>query len=68
MSISHRKLLESFLASKTRISKAAASALSDVELARRVVAACGRGVVSKDVAVAIAMRKLELECEAKRGG
>ena len=63
-----RKLIEALLVKKTRVSKAGAAALSDVQLATQVLAACGRRTVSKDVAVAIAKAKLELECKTKRGG
>ena len=66
-SLRERKRIEAFLVKKGRATKSAAAGLSDEVLARRVIAACGRAVVSKDVAVAVAMRKLELESETKRG-
>jgi len=68
MSIKHRKQLESFLTKRTRMTGAAAAQLSDVVLAQNILRACGRRVVSKDVAVEVAKRKLALECETKRRG
>jgi hypothetical protein len=65
--IRERKMLEAFLVKKTRTTRAVAAGLSDVVLAQRVLAACGRRVVSKTIAVEVAKRKLELEVETKGG-
>jgi hypothetical protein len=63
-----RKMIEAFLVKKTRTSKAEAARLSDVVLAQRVMAACGKKLISKTVLVEIAKAKLELEVETKRRG
>jgi hypothetical protein len=60
-----RQTAEEFLCRKTRLSKATAAALPDIVLAKRVLAAGGRRSVS-GTTVAVAARKWEIECEARR--
>ncbi|MGY4288081.1 hypothetical protein ACVWXO_007301 [Bradyrhizobium sp. LM2.7] len=61
-----RKKAEAFLVKKTGITPSGAARLSDLELAKSILATSGSRSGSNPNAIKIAARKLELECEVRR--